>query len=133
MKSEHLKHIAKVAFWWTQGLLKSKKPFATKEIVLRNTCCVFNLRAKLCEAYNGDNFYDITINFNTFNCSVRCYLFLGFDDDILKHYNVRTMEHVIENGLLKTIDELESDLYKLKELRNDFCKLKEDLKLPEEH
>lgn len=132
MKSEHLKHIAKVAFGWTQGLLKSKKTFATKDIVIRNTCYVFNLRAKLCEAYDGDNIYDITINFNTFNCSVRCYFLLGFDDDILKHYNVRTMEHVIESGLLKAIDELESDLYKLKELRNDFCKLKEDLKLQEE-
>ena len=107
MKSKHLKHVAKVAFGWTQGLLKSKKPFATKEIVLRNTCYVFNFRAKLCKAYDGDNFYDIAINFNAFNCSVRCYLSLGFNDDILKHYNVRTMEHVIESGLLKAIDELE--------------------------
>lgn len=132
MKSKHLKHVAKVAFGWTQGLLKSKKPFAKKEIVLRNTCYVFNLSARLFKAYNGDECYDIIIGFNIFNCPVRCYLSLGLDDDVLKHYSVRTMEHVIESGLLKAINELESDLYKLKELRNDFCKLKEDLKLPEE-
>lgn len=127
MKSEHLKHVAKVAFWWTQCLLKSKEPYAEKDVVLRDSWDVFHLRAKLSKNNDGSESYEIYINFEAFGLPVNCYFSLGFDDEILEYYTVRTMEHVIEDGLLRTIDDFELVITKFKSLRNHFCELKEPM------
>ena len=127
MKPEYLKHVAKVAFWWTKGLLKSKEPYAEKDVVLRDCWDVFHLRAKLCKNNDGSESYEFDINFEAFGLPVKCYFSLGFDDEILEYYTVRTMEHVIEDGLLRTIDDFEFVITKFKLLRNHFCELKEPM------